>query len=183
MTLTRTRGYEVLRDQVPQEALDRTLRLLHRDVVANGLPQEWLSRWLWDAHWFPHLKWHPEVLQLLEHLPEDLREGELCDPQIVLQMPDDEVTAELVPHVDREPDWANGRSYLRIVGFALTRNERRNGGLHAWPVEGNGAPHPVELDAGDVVVMDPSLPHASGFNRTGGIRYAVYFRFLPPAER
>jgi hypothetical protein len=29
--------------------------------------------------------------------------------------------------------------------------------------------------------MDPRLPHASGYNRTGGIRYCVYFRFLEPA--
>jgi hypothetical protein len=177
MTSTRARGYEVLRGRVPQEALDRTLRLVHCDVKTNGLPQEWLSGWLWNAHWFPHLKWHDEVLQLLEHLPEDLREGELCDPQLLLQLPDTEEAIELVSHVDREPEWANGRPYARIVGVALTPNVERNGGLTVWPLDG-GEPHPVELDAGDVIVMDPQLPHASGLNRTGGIRYAAYFRYL-----
>jgi hypothetical protein len=29
-----------------------------------------------------------------------------------------------------------------------------------------------------VLVMDPRLPHASGYNRTGGIRYCAYFRYL-----
>jgi ectoine hydroxylase-related dioxygenase (phytanoyl-CoA dioxygenase family) len=36
----------------------------------------------------------------------------------------------------------------------------------------------LELEPGDVVVMHPQLPHASGLNREGAIRYAVYFRFL-----
>jgi ectoine hydroxylase-related dioxygenase (phytanoyl-CoA dioxygenase family) len=37
---------------------------------------------------------------------------------------------------------------------------------------------PVDLDTGDVLLMDPKLPHASGLNREGIIRYAAYFRFL-----
>jgi hypothetical protein len=173
------RGYDVLRDVVPEYAVDDVLRHLHRDIVERGLPQEWLGQWLWNAHWFPHLRWNDEILALLEHLPEELRDGELCDPQIVLQMPDAGEEPELVSHVDREPDWADGRSYRRIVGVALSRNDARNGGLFVWPLDG-GSPHEVELDAGDVLVMDPRLPHASGFNRTGGIRYCVYFRFLEP---
>jgi ectoine hydroxylase-related dioxygenase (phytanoyl-CoA dioxygenase family) len=32
-----------------------------------------------------------------------------------------------------------------------------------------------------VLVMAPALPHASGLNRTGSIRYAAYFRFLEAA--
>jgi ectoine hydroxylase-related dioxygenase (phytanoyl-CoA dioxygenase family) len=43
-----------------------------------------------------------------------------------------------------------------------------------------GEPHAIELEPGDVVVMDPALPHTSGLNREGGIRYAAYFRFLAP---
>ena len=30
----------------------------------------------------------------------------------------------------------------------------------------------------DVIVMHPKLPHSSGLNREGRIRYAVYFRYL-----
>lgn len=174
---TRTSGYEIHREVVPQDALERVLRHVHFDIVRHGLPSEWLSRWLWDAHWFPHLKWDDEVVALLEHLPPELREGQLCDPQILLHMPDAATDVELVPHVDELPEWAGGRSYLRIVGVALTRNEPRNGSVHVWPLDA-GPPQPVVLEPGDVLVMDPALPHASGLNRSGSIRYAVYFRFL-----
>ena len=176
-TETRTRGYEILRDAVPEEARDRVLRHIHRDIATRGLPQEWLSQWLWNAHWFPHLRWDPEVVGLTEHLPRELREGELCDPQILLQMPDEADEIELHSHVDQEPEWANGRRYARILGVALTANTARTGGLTVWPLDGS-EPEAVELEPGDVLVMDPRLPHASGLNRTGSIRYAVYFRFL-----
>jgi hypothetical protein len=176
-TKTSARGYEVIRGTVPQDAVDRLLRHVHLDVVKRGLPQEWLSEWLWNAHWFPHLRWDDEVTALLEHLPPELRDGELCDPQILLQMPDEATELELESHVDREPDWANGRRYVRIVGVALSPSRPENGGLTVWPLDGS-EPRPVALETGDVLVMDPALPHASGLNRTGSIRYAVYFRFL-----
>lgn len=178
MTATKTRaGYEVLRAAVPRDAVEAVLRHIHRDVATRGLPQEWLAEWLWNAHWFPHLRWDAEVLALLDHLPAALRDGELCDPQIVGQMPDEAADLDLRPHVDELPDWANGRPYLRILGVALTRNDAENGGLTVWPLDGS-APRHVELEPGDVLVMDPQLPHASGLNRTGSIRYCVYFRFL-----
>ena len=180
MAVTETSGYEVMRNALPQEALDRVLRHIHLDIVERGLPKEWLSEWLWNAHWFPHLRWDDEVVALLEQLPADLRSGELCDPQIVGQMPDERETVELRSHVDQLPDWSNGRPYLRILGIALTPNTEENGGLTVWPLDG-AEPHPVELDAGDMLVMNPRLPHASGLNRTGSIRYCVYFRFLRPA--
>jgi hypothetical protein len=103
----------------------------------------------------------------------------MCDPQILLQPPDDCDDAELVPHVDQVPPWANGRRYLRIVGIALTHAHAANGGLVVWPFDAE--PHPLDLAPGDVVVMHPNLPHSSGFNREGNIRYAVYFRYLEAA--
>jgi hypothetical protein len=172
-----TRGYEILRDAVPTGAVDDALRHLHLDLVRNGASAETISSWIWSAHWFPHLKWDPEFVALLKHLPERLRQGELCDPQILLQPPDDCVDQPLTSHVDEAPEWANGRPYARILGIALTPNRRTNGGLVVWPLD-ESAPEPVELERGDVVVMDPALPHTSGFNREGGIRYAAYFRFL-----
>ena len=175
-----TRGFAILRGVVPPEAVDRTLRHLHLDLVRNGAPAETLGGWLWSAHWFPHLKWDDEVVGLLEHVPDELRSGELCDPQLLLQPPDDCSDVDLAPHVDAEPEWADGRPYLRILGIALTANRRSNGGLVVWPLDG-GEPVAVELEPGDVIVMDPSLPHTSGLNREGGIRYAAYFRFLAPA--
>jgi ectoine hydroxylase-related dioxygenase (phytanoyl-CoA dioxygenase family) len=177
---TRTRGYEIMRAAVPPSAVDRTLRHLHLDLVRNGASAETIGRWLWSAHWFPHLKWDAEVVGLLDSLPAELREGELCDPQILLQPPDTDEDIALTPHTDELPEWADGRPYIRIVGVALTPNRRTNGGLLVWPLDG-GEPEAVELEAGDVVVMDPALPHTSGLNREGAMRYAAYFRFLTPA--
>lgn len=171
------RGYAVLHGAVPREAVDRALRHLHLALVRNGLPADRLGEWLWAAHWFPELKWDEPIAALAGHLPATLRDGELCDPQIVLQPPDDCADTELVAHVDREPGWAGGRGYLRIAGVALSDAGPDDGGLVVWPFDA-GQPEPLELEAGDVVVMHPQLPHASGLNRGGRIRYAVYFRFL-----
>ena len=177
---SRSKGYEVLRGAVSPEAVDRALRHIHLDLVRNGAPAEAVAKWIWASHWFPHLKWDAEIVALLDDLPPELREGELCDPQILVQPPDDCEDVELVSHVDQLPDWANGRPYTRIVGVALSPNRRTNGGLVVWPLDG-GEPEPVELEPGDVVVMDPHLPHTSGLNREGALRYAVYFRFLAPS--
>jgi hypothetical protein len=172
-------GYVILRGLVPREAVERALRHLHLDVVRRGLSADDVSRWLWSAHWFPHLKWEAPVAGLVEYLPEGLRDGELCDPQIVVQPPDDCEDIELVSHVDAEPEWARGRPYRRIVGIALTRADAANGGLVVWPFDAH-QPKPLELEPGDAVVMHPRLPHSSGLNREGAMRYAVYFRFLEP---
>jgi ectoine hydroxylase-related dioxygenase (phytanoyl-CoA dioxygenase family) len=171
------RGYAVLTGLVPADAVERALRHIHLDLVRRGLPPEALSSWLWSAHWFPHLKWDPPIASLVEHVPAELRDGELCDPQIVVQPPDDGDDLELAPHVDREPDWAGGRPYRVILGVALTPAHRANGGLVVWPLDG-GAQTALELEPGDVVVMHPQLPHTSGLNREGAMRYAVDFRFL-----
>jgi Phytanoyl-CoA dioxygenase (PhyH) len=175
------RGYAVLRDAVPQEAVDAALRRIHLDLVQRGLSAQTLGSWLWSAHWFPHLRWDPAVVGLAWHLPEELREGRMCDPQIILQPPDEAVEAAITPHVDQEPEWADGKPYRTIVGIALSRANRANGGLLVWPFDAD-EPEAVELEAGDAVVMHPRLPHSSGLNRTGSIRYAVYFRFLEADE-
>jgi hypothetical protein len=172
-------GYVVLRGAVPPDAVDRALRHLHLDVVRNGLPAETLGAWLWSAHWFPHLKWDEPIVALAGHLPEELREGEACDPQILLQPPDDCEDMPIEAHVDEEPDWAGGRSYARIVGVALSAARRESGNLVVWPF-GGGEPEALEVEPGDVIVMHPKLPHSSGLNREGRIRYAVYFRYLEP---
>ena len=174
-------GYEILRGAVPPEGVDRVLRRLHLDVVRNGMSAEDVGSWIWAAHWFPHLKWDGEILSVLEYLPERLRSGEQCDPQILVQPPDEAEEVELVPHVDTVPEWADGRPYLRIVGVALSPAYERNGGLLVWPFDGEG-PVALTLEPGDVVVMDPQLPHTSGLNREGAMRYAVYFRFLRPSH-
>jgi hypothetical protein len=170
-------GYSVLRGVVPPDAVDRALRRIHLDLVRNGLTAEALGEWLWSAHWFPHIKWDPEIVALVDHLPDELRDGRLCDPQILLHPPDDGEDQPLTPHVDQEPEWADGKSYRRVVGFPLTPSHLRNGGLVVWPF-GSEEPEALELEPGDVLVMDPQLPHTSGLNRAGTIRYTVYFRYL-----
>jgi hypothetical protein len=172
------RGFDVIRRLVPASAVDAALRHIHLDVVERGLPAETMAPWLWSAHWFPHLKWDPPIVALAWHLPDDLREGEMCDPQILLQPPDVSDEHPLVPHTDQEPEWANGRGYRAIVGVALTPARASNGGLVVWPFDAPDEPEALELDAGDVVVLHPDLPHSSGLNREGAIRYAIYFRFL-----
>jgi Phytanoyl-CoA dioxygenase (PhyH) len=173
------RGYVVLRSCVPTAAVDAALRHIHLDLVRRGLDAQTLGGWLWSAHWFPHLKWDPPVADLVSFLPQELRDGERCDPQIVIQPPDDCEDVPLSSHVDEVPDWSNGRPYRRIVGVALSASRPSNGGLWVWPLDAEG-PTPVELEPGDVLVMHPELPHASGLNREGTLRYAVYFRFLEP---
>jgi hypothetical protein len=180
-TTVARRGFAIIRGAVPHAAVQDALRHLHLDVVRRGLPAQAVGDWLWSAHWFPHLKWDAPIVGLLDWLPAELREGEACDPQIVLQPPDDCPDAPLVPHVDREPEWAGGRAYLRIVGIALSPAYAAVGGLVVWPFDGE--PEPLELAPGDALVMHPRLWHASGFNREGAIRYAVYFRFLTPRGR
>jgi hypothetical protein len=170
-------GFAMLRECVPQEAVEGALRHIHLDLVRRGLDAETAGSWLWSAHWFPHLKWDPPIAGLASFLPAELRDGEQCDPQILVQPPDDCEDMPLSSHVDQEPAWAGGRPYRRIVGLALSRAHAGNGGLWVWPFDAAG-PIPLELDAGDVVVMHPRLPHSSGFNREGAMRYAVYFRFL-----
>jgi hypothetical protein len=173
------RGFSVLRGFVPPAAVEDALRHIHLDLVRRGASAETIGSWLWSAHWFPHLKWDEPIVALREHLPDELRHGESCDPQILLQPPDDCADQPLESHVDREPEWAEGRRYCRIIGVALTRQSASNGGLHVWPFDGGG-PEALELAPADVLVMHPDLPHSSGVNREGGIRYAVYFRFLEP---
>jgi Phytanoyl-CoA dioxygenase (PhyH) len=173
------RGYAVLRRLVPRAAIDAALRHIHLDILQRGLPTDTIGPWLWSSHWFPHLKWDAPILALTEQLPDELRAGELCDPQILLHWPDSGLDEPLVSHVDAEPAWADGRRYRRIVGVALTPAHARNGGLVVWPFDSDEQT-PLELDAGDVVVLHPQLPHSSGLNREGAIRYAVYFRYLEP---
>lgn len=169
-------GWEVRRGVVDLELCDRALRLLHLDLLRNGWSAQTLGSWLYDFHWFPHLKWSRDVVALAHALPEDWREGELCDPQIVLQFPNVGPAPTISTHTDREPTWAHGRRYRRIVGVPLTPWTERSGGLLLEELDGSlFAP---ELDPGDAVRIAPAQPHSAGVNLTGGIRIGIYFRWL-----
>src|SRR4051794_8535701 len=108
-------GYEVERAVVPRERIDAALRLLHVDMMERGIDARELSEWLWGMHWFPHLRFRDEISALAEALPARWQTGTRCEPQILLQFPHsggDE--PEISYHVDQEPDWADGRRYVRI---------------------------------------------------------------------
>jgi len=161
-------------DDLPDDAL----RLLHLDILERGASAKELSEWLWATHWFPHLNHRPEIMALADALPEAWREGEVCDPQILLQFPHVGPAPDITFHVDQEPHWAGERRYARIVGVPLSPWRRNNGGLL---VQQGDQTLPVELDPGDAVMMSPDLPHSGGVNLTGGVRYGIYFRWLEAA--
>lgn len=179
MAIQRASVLEVVRGAVPQPLIDDALRLLHLELLTAGASAEQLSEWLWASHWFPDLKWRDEITALAGALPSDWRSGQMCDPQILLQFPHDPAVPEpeITFHVDQEPEWAGERRYLRIVGVPLSPWRHENGGLL---VKSGDEAVPVEVEPGDVVTLAPDLPHTGGVNRTGAIRYAVYFRFVEP---
>jgi hypothetical protein len=169
-------GYEVVRAAVPRERIDAALRLLHGDMLRRGIDAKELGEWLWGMHWFPHLRFEDEISALAGALPPQWQEGTRCEPQILLQFPHlGENEPEISFHVDQEPDWAQGRRYRRIVGIALSDWTAENGGLIVKTEQGV---RQLELAGGDAVMMTPDLQHSGGVNRTGAIRYGVYFRFL-----
>lgn len=179
MSVPATERFEVLRAVLPPERVDAALRLLHVDLLTRGAGAEELGQWLWAAHWFPHLNHHESILALAEALPPQWRTGTMCDPQILLQFPHTGPVPEITFHVDREPDWAGGRKYLRIVGVPLSPWRSDNGGLIVRP---GGEAVPVEVEPGDAVLMTPGLEHSGGINLSGAIRYGVYFRWLEDGD-
>jgi hypothetical protein len=169
-------SFRVQRGAVPPERVDAALRAIHLDLLERGASVGELGEWLWGMHWFPHLTYRDEILALADALPPDWQTGARCDPQILLQFPHVGPEPEVTFHLDEEPAWAGGRRYERIVGVALSPWRRENGGLLVR--NGGGDAAAVELDAGDAVLLPPDLPHSGGVNRTGSIRYGVYFRWL-----
>jgi hypothetical protein len=167
--------YRVARGVVAPALVDGALRRLHIDLLERGASAEILAGWLWGAHWFPHLTRDAAVLALAEALPPDWRTGTLCDPQILLQFPHVGPEPEITFHVDEEPHWAQEGRYVRIVGVPLSPWREDNGGLLVRPA---GDTIAVELDPGDAVMLTPDLPHSGGINRTGAVRYGIYFRWL-----
>jgi Phytanoyl-CoA dioxygenase (PhyH) len=172
--------YGVLHGCVPQAAVDAVLRMVWRHVLRFGVGQDRMAEFVQTNNWFPELRAEQPIQQLDGYLPPRWRTGQLCEPQLVLQFPDDTRDVyPLAPHVDESPAWAGGRPYLRIAAVALTPQLPENGGLYLWAHSSTDKPlAPLVLAPGDVLVMEPGLPHASGQNTTGSVRAAVYLRWL-----
>lgn len=160
-----------------RQLVDDALRMLHLDLLQRGADAAELGEWLWGTHWFPHLRYQDQITALAQALPSQWQTGTFCDPQILLQFPHVGPEPEITFHVDQEPEWAGTRRYRRIVGVALSPWHSDNGGLIVQP---ENEPHALDLDPGDAVMMSPGLRHSGGLNRTGSIRYGVYFRWLEP---
>lgn len=180
MDRTQSPLFEVRKGAVSGELVDDALRLLHLDLLQRGADPAELGEWLWGAHWFPHLRYQDQITALARALPAPWQTGTFCDPQILLQFPHVGPEPEITFHVDQEPEWAKARRYRRVVGVALSSWRRDNGGLIVQP---EGEPHGLDLDPGDAVMMSPGLRHSGGLNRTGSIRYGVYFRWLEPGSK
>lgn len=176
-TLRRVQAlYSVHRGAVPTAVVEGALRVLHLDLIERGVDADELGRWIHGQCWWPHLRHHPAVLALAAHIPAQYKQGEMAEPQLLCSIPHTGEVTPLVPHTDVPPPWAAGRQYTHICGVALSAWHLGNGCLHVWPYA-----EPVLLGPGDVVAMDPALPHASGHNMGGALRYSAYFRWLGPA--
>lgn len=184
-------GYVVLRRAVDPVAVTAGLRRLNLAIRRHGLTAEEIALCSL-ATFFPHLRWEPEVWAVLPPVAAELlgwQEGDQWgDPQILLRFPDEPQDWAFEPHVDSLPEWAAHRSYRGIVGVALTDTSARDGAACVWPGSHRGEPGPmtpVELAAGDALVMHPQLGHTGTLNLGCTIRTAVYFRLLaaagPPA--
>ena len=177
-------GYVVLRQAVQPEAVATALRRLNLAIRQHGLSADQIQT-CQLATFFPHLRWEPEVWGVLPgSVPELLgwREGDdWGDPQILLRFPDEAQPWTLEPHVDALPPGQEHRSYRGVVGVALTTATAQDGALCVWPGSHRGEAGPmtpVEVDAGDAVVMHPQLGHTGTLNLGPTIRTAIYFRLL-----
>jgi hypothetical protein len=170
-------GWHVYKGVIPESVIHDALRVINKNLFTRGMLPDEVWNYTKNSNWFPWLNYKDEILAIEKAFPSDLRSGQLCDPQILLHVPDTEHYV-ITTHKDKPPEWAEGRNYERIVGVPLTRSYREDGGLLVAPLTGYERLVAVELDPGDVVCFNPLLPYTSGMNRMGTIRYALYFRYL-----
>lgn len=167
--------FTILASVIDPALVDAALRTINLDLFTHGLGKREIEWWNGAPNWFPHLREHPTVLALRDAIPPEFR-GEPCEPQILLGFPEEAVPDSLIyPHVDKVPPWAEGREYASICQVPLTPADDLNGGVMIWEGERRTQPR---IYPGDVLVMRPDTPHSRGINRSGQIRYAIYFRFL-----
>ena len=183
----REEGYVVLRAAVPVSVVAAAVRRLNLAIRQHGLTPEQIDEWQ-RVGFFPHLRWEPQVWDVLPPFAAELlgwQEGdEWAEPQLLLRFPDEEQHWELQPHVDQVPPWAAGRDYRGIVGVSLSEAGPDDGSIAIWPRSHSGEPSagtPVPLGAGDVLVMHPGLGHSGTLNLGPAVRMAIYFRLIARA--
>lgn len=175
-TKLETQGYVILRNVIPKHAIDAAVRLIHKDLFDYGISSREIVWWRDNACWFPHLRGDYRILMLSDSFSEYFSTDGMCEPQILLAPPAESKEYEIEPHIDEPPAWAGQRQYRTIVGVPLTPHNEKQGGVQVWPFDGE--PVIPELEPCDVLVMHPKLPHCGVPNLNGGVRMAVYFRFL-----
>jgi ectoine hydroxylase-related dioxygenase (phytanoyl-CoA dioxygenase family) len=177
-------GYALARNAVAPEQVEAAVRRLNIAIRWEGLSAEQVDEWS-AGTFFPHLRWEPEVWAVLPAIAGDVfskDDGDSwADPQLLMRFPDEDQPWPLEPHVDRLPEWAQGRTYRGIVGVALTAADPRDGAPYVWPGSHRGipsAPIGLTLAPGDALFMHPQLGHSGGLNLGATIRTAIYFRLL-----
>lgn len=171
--------FEVRRGIVGRDVIDAVLRVMWNDLWRHTLTAVRDN----DAHWFPQLRFRPEVAALREGLPPEWQTGVCCEPQILWQMPHrmSDPIPPITYHTDKEPPWAKGRRYARIVAIPLTPWNWDNGGLIV-KLKGQDDPYCPHLQPSDAFCMAPDVEHSGGINLTGMPRIGVYFRWLKDQE-
>jgi ectoine hydroxylase-related dioxygenase (phytanoyl-CoA dioxygenase family) len=177
-------GYALVREAVSSDRIEAAIRRLNMAIRWEGLSADQVAEWS-AGTFFPHLRWEPEVWAVLPIFAAevfDQRDGDSwADPQLLMRFPDEDQPWPLEPHVDRVPEWADGRTYRGIVGVALTAAEPRDGAPYIWPASHRGIssePVGLTLAPGDALFMHPQLGHSGGLNLGATIRTAIYFRLL-----
>jgi hypothetical protein len=165
----------VRRKAIPQEVVNSALRRIYFELIDHPPPTEELLKWRLEKRWFPWLEKCPEIQCLVEFTNTGLSCASVSDTQIILHFPDRNTRQER-PHLDKAQP---GERLSKVVGIALTRSNRESGGLRIWEDIGLSTERwePVDLDSGDVVIMDGNTWHSGGPNLSGHVRVMVYFRF------
>lgn len=160
------------RSVIPESYTDDVLRRIHLDVAENGIDAAALREWATTTA-FPHLRFCDEMIELRDYMQAAIMDGlvDWAEPQIIYRYPDAAESWPIAYHVDLTNE---GEQFGGIYAVPLTRSWPRDGCLMIPQDEGVHVF--VRADVGDVINLLPSTPHASGLNRGGRIRAAVYFR-------
>lgn len=158
-------GWLVHYSAISEEKCREALRAINLHMMRRGLMAGEIEQWRKDGKWFwpmtdPGYPPSKPVLALADGFPE----VEVRWTQILLQFPS-ESDNEPSFHTDDEPV---GLTLKRIVFVPLTLSGANFGGLTF--VDGQPIVWP-----GDMIEFE-NVPHHGGVNKSGAIRYAVYFR-------